>query len=322
MQALVTGATGFIGSHLVRALKTGGWDVRVFVHETPLADVSGLESWVGDIRDAAVLEKAMAGVDVVFHLAAAVGSVVREPHAFREVNLEGSRVLLAAARKAGVGRVVHFSSIGVLGAVKAGETAAEDYLPAPKTLYDKTKFAAEEAARLAAANGLDVVIIRPGWVYGPGDRRTYKFIRAVCKRKFALVRGAPGSQTPVYIDDLIAGTLLVAAKGKPGSVYHLAGNEILTADEMARAVASACGVGSPRLKLPKWPTMAAAFVLEKIFAMVKKEAFLNRGKLSFFLDPKAMSSSRAKNELGYGPQMGFHRGIALTVDWYRNNGWL
>jgi nucleoside-diphosphate-sugar epimerase len=322
MLALVTGASGFIGSHLVRALKAGGYDVRAFVHKTPIAEIRGVTAVTGDILDATALEKAMAGVDIVFHLAAAVGSAVTDPHAFQKVNVNGTEAVLAAARRAGAGRVVHFSSIGVLGAVKAGDTAGEDYPASPRTRYDQTKFAAEAAVLQAAANGLDVVIIRPGWVYGPGDRRTFKFISAICRRKFALIAGAPGRQTPVYLDDLIAGTLLAAEKGRPGAVYHLAGDEVLTAEEMACIVATACRVAAPRLKLPRGLALAAAFILEKGFGLMKKETFLNRGKLAFFLDPKAMSSARAKNELGYAPLTDFYTGITQTVAWYRENGWL
>lgn len=322
MLALVTGASGFIGSHLVRALKAGGYDVRAFVHKTPIAEIQGVTAVTGDIRDSAALETAMAGVNVVFHLAAAVGSVVTDPHAFREINVNGTEAVLAAARQAGAGRVVHFSSIAVLGAVKPGDTAGEDYPPAPRTLYDRTKLEAELAVRRAAADGLNVVIVRPGWVYGPGDRRTFKFIRAICRRKFALIAGAPGRQTPVYIDDLTAGVLLAAEKGRSGAVYHLAGDEILTAEEMARIVAAACWVAGPRLKLPRGFAIAAAFILEKTFGLVKKEMPLNRGKLSFFLDPKAMSSARAKKELGFAPAIDFKTGIARAVAWYRENGWL
>jgi len=322
MLALVTGASGFIGSHLVRALKKNGWAVRAFVHKTPLAGIPGVASVSGDILDEAELEAAMAGVDVVFHLAAAVGSAVTDPHAFREVNVNGTEAVLASARRAGVGRVVHFSSIGVLGAVRAGDTADEEYPPAPRTLYDRTKLAAETAVRQAVAEGLDGVVIRPGWVYGPGDRRTFKFIRAVCRRKFALIAGAQGRQTPVYIDDLIAGTLLAAEKGRRGAVYHLAGDEILTAEEMTQVVAAACGVAGPRLRLPKWLARVAAFCLEKASRLLKMETPLNRGKLAFFLDPKAMSSARAKKELGFAPAIDFRTGVALAIAWYRGNGWL
>jgi nucleoside-diphosphate-sugar epimerase len=268
------------------------------------------------------LAKAMAGVDFVFHLAAAVGSVVGGAQAFRVVNVNGTEAVLAAARKAAVRRVVHFSSIGALGSIKADETADEKYPPAPRTPYDRTKFAAEEAARSAAASGIDVVIVRPGWVYGPGDRRTFKFIKAVCRRRFALVAGAKARQTPVYIDDLVAGVLLVALKGRPGMVYHLAGDEILTAAEMTRMVATACAVPCPRLRLPKRFAMVAAYCLEKAFALAKKEAPLSRGKLAFFLDSKAMSSTKAKKELGYAPRIGFSDGIARAIAWYRENGWL
>jgi len=322
MLALVTGASGFIGRHLVRSLRTNGWDVRAFVHRTPLAETNGIASVSGDIMDEAALEPAMAGVDVVFHLAAAVGSAVTDPHEFRKVNVGGTEAVLRVARRADVARVVHFSSIAVLGAVKAGDAAAEDYPAAPRTLYDRTKFAAEEAVLKACAQGLDAVVIRPGWVYGPGDRRTFKFIRAICRRQFALIAGAPGRQTPVFIDDLMTGTLLAAQKGRAGSIYHLAGDEILTAEEMAGIVAAACGVAAPRIRLPKKLAQVAAFCLEKTFGMLKIETPLNRGKLAFFLDPKAMSSARAKKELGYDPLTDFRRGIALAIAWYRVNGWL
>ncbi len=322
MRAFVTGASGFIGSHLVRALKSRGWDVRAFVHKTRLEEIPDVISVVGDIQDAAALEKGMAGADVVFHLAAAVGSIVTDPRAFREVNVGGTEAVLAAARKAGARRVVHFSSAGVLGAVKSGDVADEDYPPAPHTLYDRTKFEAEQAARRAAADGLDVVIVRPGWAYGPGDRRTFKLIRAVCRRKLVLVGGASGRQTPVYIDDLTAGTLLAAEKGRSGAVYHLAGDEILSAAEMVRVMAGACEVAPPRLKLPKALLVVAAEVLEKVFSVAKKEAPLNRGKLAFFLDPKAMSSARAKTEFGFAPKTDFRTGATRAVAWYRENGWL
>jgi dihydroflavonol-4-reductase len=322
MLTLVTGASGFIGSHLIRALKADGFEVRALVHKTPLAEIPNVSLVVGNILNTEALTRAMAGVDIVFHLAAAVGSVVGGAQAFHEINVNGTEAVLAAARKAAVRRVVHFSSIGVLGAVKAGDTADEDYPAAPRTLYDRTKLEAETAVLRAAADGLNVVIIRPGWVYGPGDRRTFKFIRAICCRKFALIRGAPGRQTPVYIDDLIAGTLLAAEKGRAGVVYHLAGDEILTVEEMTGIVAAACGVVGPRLKLPRGLAQVAAFSLEKVFGLLKIETPLNRGKLAFFLDPKAMSSARAKKELGYAPATNFRTGAALAIAWYRENGWL
>jgi dihydroflavonol-4-reductase len=322
MRALVTGASGFIGSRLLPALQAEGWEVRAYVHRTPLASASGVFSFSGDIQDERALRAAMQGVDAVFHLAAAVGSAVTDRRAFQAVNAGGTRAVLRAARAARVGRVVHCSSIGVLGAVRDGETAAEDYPPAPRTLYDRTKLAAEEAARAAAAAGLGVVILRPGWVYGPGDRRTFKFFRAVCRRRAALISGARGRQTPVYIDDLVSGVLLAAAQGRPGAVYHLAGDEVLTAEAMTRMAAEACGVAPPRLHLPLALARPAALMLEKAFALAGREAPFNRGKLAFFSDSKAMSSQRARTELGFVPRTDFRSGVRLAIAWYRENGWL
>lgn len=322
MQALVTGASGFIGSHLLRALTADGWQVRAYIHATPVEQIPAVASVSGDILDEPALERAMAGVDTVFHLAAAVGSTVTDPQAFLAVNVRGTEAVLAAARRAGVGRVVHFSSIAVLGAVKAGEAADEEYSPAPRTHYDRSKLVSEQAACRAAAAGLDVVIIRPGWVYGPGDRRTFKLIRAVCCRRFALIAGAQGRQTPVYIDDLVSGTMLAARKGRSGGVYHLAGDEVLTPEEMACIVAAACGVIAPRLRLPQWLAKSAAAVMERAFGLLRREAPLNRGKLAFFLDSKAMSAARAKRELGFAPAIDFRSGVARAIAWYRENGWL
>ncbi len=322
MRALVTGASGFIGARLLPALQAAGWEVRAYVHHTPLASAGGVFSFCGDIRDERALSAAMDGADAVFHLAAAVGSAVTDPRDFQAVNVEGTRAVLRAASASRVSRVVHFSSIGVLGAVGDGDTAAEDYPPAPRTLYDRTKLAAEQAALEAAAAGLGVVILRPGWVYGPGDRRTFKFIRAVCRRRAAFIAGARGRQTPVYVDDLVAGALLAAAKGRPGALYHLAGDEVLTAEEMTRETAEACGVAPPRLRLPLALARPAALFLEKAFALAGREAPFNRGKLAFFTDAKAMSSRRAQTELGFAPQRDFRTGIRLAIAWYRENGWL
>lgn len=322
MRALVTGASGFIGGRLLPALLAAGWDVCAYVHQTPVAGLEGVVTFSGDILDENKLAAAMAGAEVVFHLAAAVGSAVTDRRSFQAINVDGTRAVLKAARATKVGRIIHFSSIGVLGAVRDGDTAAEDYPPAPHTLYDRTKLAAEEAARQAAAAGLGVVILRPGWVYGPGDRRTGKFFRAVCRRRAAFVSGASGRQTPIFIDDLVAGVLLAAERGQPGSIYHLAGNEVLSAEEMTRIVAEACGVAAPRLRLPLGLARTAAFCLEKAFLLAGREAPFNRGKLSFFVDSKAMSSQRARKELGFAPTIDFRSGARRAIAWYRENGWL
>jgi nucleoside-diphosphate-sugar epimerase len=319
--AFVTGGTGFIGRHLIPALAGRGWKVKVLVHETELPARLGAEVVSGDIRDRTILMSGCAGADTVFHLAAAVGSAVVDRSLFREVNVRGTEAVLDAAREAGVRRVVHVSSAGVLGAVEPGVVADETYAPRPRNLYDRTKLEAEQAAQRAAERGADVVIVRPGWVYGPGDRRTFKLIKAVDGGRLFLLAGTKGRQTPVHVDDLVAGLIAGAEKGAPGGLYHLAG-EVMPVEEMVAAIAAACGRRPPRFRLPKTPMVVAAVVLEAAFGLFRKEAPLNPGKLSFFLHPKAMSSEKARRELGFSPQRGFAEGMRLTVAWYRENGWL
>ena len=325
MRAFVTGGSGFIGGRLIDVLLAEGWEVGALVHRAPLARVkpeAKLTIVRGDIEDAGLLRRSLRGADVLFHLAAALGASRISKREFFRINAGGVESLLGAAREAGVRRVVHFSSAGVLGKVAEGAVADEARAPNPRNVYDKSKLEGERLALKAAAAGQDVVVIRPGWAYGPGDRRTFKLIRSIACGRFVLVAKGRGRQTPVFIDDLAAGILLCAAKGRPGEIYHLAGEEILTVKDMARTIARCCGVSIPSLSLPLLPARAAAGILATSFRPLGIEAPLTPGKLSFFADSKPMSIDKARRELGYRPGTDFGTGMARTVDWYRTNGWL
>ncbi|MBU1457035.1 MAG: NAD(P)-dependent oxidoreductase, partial [Proteobacteria bacterium] len=163
---------------------------------------------------------------------------------------------------------------------------------------------------------------RPGWAYGPRDRRTFKLIKAVCAGRFIMVTRGAGLQTPVYIDDLIKGIQLAAEEGKRGETYHLAGGEILTVRDMVRAIALACGKKPARLFIPLLPARLAALLLEAAYAPRGKEAPFNRSKLSFFIHSKPLSIEKARHELGYAPEVDFRSGITRTVSWYRSQNWL
>ncbi|MFZ2055469.1 MAG: NAD-dependent epimerase/dehydratase family protein [Candidatus Aminicenantales bacterium] len=322
MRAFVTGGSGFIGSHLVRSLLGRGFEVRALAHRSPLPPAGQLEIVVGDIGDRELLDRALDGVDILFHLASALGSSVIGRDEFRRINALGTECVLEAARRSGVGRVIHFSSAGVFGAVKKGEIAAESSPPAPITVYDKTKLEGEETALRFAREGLDVVVVRPGWAYGQGDRRTFKLIKAVCAGRLIMVTRGEALQTPVYIDDLITGVHLASEKGRSGEIYHLAGGETMTVRDMARAIALACGKKPSRLFIPLLPARLAALLLEAAYAPRGKEAPFNRSKLSFFIHSKPLSIEKARGELGYAPEADFRSGITRTVSWYRSQGWL
>ncbi len=322
MQVFVTGASGFIGTHLVRRLAAGGWRVLALDLAAPLSPAPGIEIVRGDIRDPGPWKKALAGTDVLFHLAAALGASRLSGEAFLEINAGGTEAVLGAAQEAGIGKTVTVSSAGVIGAVEPGGIADENTPPNPRNAYDRSKLEAERVALEFAKRGTEVVVVRPGWAYGPGDRRTFKVIKAVNDRRFALVAPDLGRQTPVFIDDLVDGLLLAAEKGRRGEIYHLTGDEVLTVRRLAAILAEACGVPAPRLRIPVIPAKLAASVLERAFAPLGKEAPLNRSRLAFFLDPKALSNAKARRELGFRPEVDFRTGAARAVAWYREQGWL
>jgi nucleoside-diphosphate-sugar epimerase len=318
----VTGATGFIGRHLIDYLLHSGFRVRALVHRRPLPPKDGLEMVRGDICDRDNLRRALEGVSLIFHLASALGSSVISREEFRRTNAAGTECLLDEARRGGVGRVIHISSAGVFGAVKSGQVADERTPPDPITVYDKTKLEGERIAIARAGQGMDVIVLRPGWAYGPRDRRTFKLIRAICTGRFVMVTRGAGFQTPVYIDDLIKGVYRAAESGKSGEIYHLAGGQILTVREMVRTIRLACGKKQTRLFIPLLPARLAALILEAGCALRGKEAPLNRSKLSFFIHSKPLSIDKARSDLAFSPEVDFQSGISRTVSWYRSQGWL
>ncbi len=322
MNVCVTGASGFIGRALVKELIREKHRVAAFVHKRSLPEENLYHVYKGDICDSRTLRKALENVDVLFHLAASMGaSQVSERECMR-VNKEGSRIVFETAGEAGVKRCVHFSSAGVLGSVKEVHGVKEDYMRNPINVYDRSKLEGENTALDFARKGMDVVVIRPGWVYGPGDRRTLKLIRAIAKKNFVFVTGKKTFQTPVYISDLVHGAVLCADKGKKGEIYHLAGNEILTVRELAENIADAAGVSFPSFPLPLWFVKMVAFLLENSYKIISREAPLTMGKLAFFSHSKPLSISKAENELGYSPEHDFKTGIRRTIEWYKAKGWL
>ena len=322
MRAFITGASGFIGSRLAARLVRDGWHVRALVHSRALEDAAEIEKIQGDIRDGASLRAAMDGTDVLFHLASALGASRLKEEEFRAVNAGGAAAAIGAAVAAGVKRIVHFSSAGVLGHVADGKSAAEGHALDPRDAYDRTKLEGERIALEFAAGGAGVVVIRPGWVYGPGDRRTLKLFRAAARKRVPAVGRGRTLQTPVYIDDLIDGTLLCAAKGRSGEIYNLAGGEVLSVREIVAAVAEAAGTRPPRLAIPLLPAKAAAWTLDRIFSVAGKEAPLNPSRLAFFIHPKPLDIGKAVAELGYAPAWDFRHGAATTAAWYRAQGWM
>lgn len=326
MRAYITGASGFIGSALIAGCIDRKWNVRVLQHTRRLEEkiTSGqkLDVVGGDITRPGSLQGHLEGVDILFHCAAALGASILPESGFFRINAEGTNNVLQAAKDAGVPKIVHFSSAGVLGSVKRGEVAGENYPLNPENTYDRSKLEGEKIARRFAEEGMDIVIVRPGWVYGPCDRRTFKLFKAIAKKRFVLVTKGKTLQTPVHIDDLVKGVFLCAEKGRRAQIYHIAGNEALEVRDIVTSIASATGSNIPPISLPLWPVKLAALAMERSFALFNKEAPLTRGKLSFFIHPKPLAIQKAKQELGYAPKISFAEGISQTVEWCKAHSWL
>jgi nucleoside-diphosphate-sugar epimerase len=324
-RALVTGATGFLGSNLVRELTRRNITVRGLVRNMEKAESMGLKDveWVeGDIVDGRGLDKAVAGADTVFHAAAVLGPAALKPADYRAVNVQGVKNMIAACRTAGcVDRFVHVSSVGVLGPLEPRQKACEGTPPKPDDIYEITKLEGEMAALEAAEEGFPAVIARPAWVYGPGDRRTLKLFRRIAHKQFFVVGKAQNKQHPVWIEDVIDGMIRCAVvPGIEGRVYHLAGPQTMKVQILCETVAEAANVKLCRIRPPFWLVMLAAYPIEWLFALWRGNPPLDHRKVDFFIVNRAYSIQRARDELGWVPKMKFSDGIAKTIAWYRDNG--
>ena len=326
MRVLVTGATGFTGGHLARMLASRGDAVRALVRDPARAadlQAAGVELATGDLRDRSAVERAAAGVDVVYHIAAIYRQAGVREDVYRAVNAGAVRTVIEAAARGGARRVVHCSTVGVHGDVEH-PPAAEDAPLAPGDVYQRTKLEGERAARDASkAKGIEVVIARPTGIYGPGDRRLLKLFRGVARRRFVILGDGRIFYHLTYIDDLAEGFRLCATvPGAAGRTYILAGGEVTTLNELTAIVAEEAHVPPPRLHLPVWPVWIAGAACEALYAPLGLEPPLYRRRVDFFTKSRAFDITRARQELGYAPQVGLREGIRRTLAWYRDAGWI
>ena len=328
MRVLVTGATGFTGGHLARALAVRGDHVRALVRpgsdpSTGEAGLRGIEIVHGDLRDADSLKRAAQGVEVVYHIAAIYRQAGLRDAEYRSVNASAVRTVINAAQAGGARRVVHCSTVGVHGDVER-PPANEDAPLGPGDIYQQTKLEGERVAHDAAHDtGVEVVIARPTGIYGPGDRRLLKLFRGIARRRFVILGDGGIFYHLTYIDDLIEGFRLCATvPSAAGRTYILAGGEVTTLNELTRLIADEARVPPPRLHLPVWPFTAAGALCEAICAPLGIEPPIYRRRVDFFTKSRAFDISRARQELGYSPAIGLREGIARTLGWYRLNKWI
>ena len=324
MRVFITGATGFVGGALARALAREGADVHGLARPTALR--SSLNdvaiTWhEGDIVIPETLD-GFGGADWIIHAAGRLGEAGVPEEAYRQVHVEGTRNVLTAAlgmRKRP--RVLHVSSPGVLGPIKGGP-ATEAQPPAPSNAYGRTKAAGERVVGDFSARGLPVIIVRPEFVYGPGDRHVLGLFRAIQSGQFFYLDGGRHVCHPTYIDDVVSGILACMSRGKAGETYHITGPQPVTFRELGEAIANALGVHPPWLSLPVWLARVGATGLESVGRLIGWKPPLSRTGVAFFSEDHRLSWQKARNELGYSPYYDLTAGVSNTVEWYRKQGWL
>jgi dihydroflavonol-4-reductase len=328
MKAFITGATGFVGSHVARALAAQGADLRLLVRPTSrldnIADLRA-ETATGDLRDPESLKKAMAGCEFVFHVAADYRLWVRDPEQMYRSNVEGTRAIIRAAQESGVRRVIYTSSVATMGFTREGHIAGEDSPVSIKEMvghYKRSKFMAEQIALEAGNSGANVVVVNPTTPIGEYDIKptpTGRIVVDFLNRKF-----------PAYVDtglnladvkEVAHGHVLAMEKARPGQRYIL-GGENLTLKQILDKLSALTGLRAPTMKVPHAVAMAFA-VFDQVFTgtIRGKEPRATIDAVKMGRKKMFASSAKAERELGY-KVLPVEDALRRAVEWFQANGYV
>jgi nucleoside-diphosphate-sugar epimerase len=320
MKALVTGATGFIGSHLCAELAKRGYQVTCLIREK--SDLKWVENIdvkliTGDCKSLDSLFPAVTDIDYVFHLAGLTKAC--SPDDFFCTNTKGTENLIRAVAEKSpkVKRFVYLSSLAAAGPSRNGSPLTENAEPRPVSSYGRSKLEGEKAV-LNYKDTIPITILRPSAVYGPRDRDFFVFFKMLKKGVFPYWGKCYYSL--LYIDDLVQGIILAAeSKRAKGELYFLADSKLYTNDKILDAMSSALGARAIRLRVPKFIMPFFAYVGER----VKKEGIINRDKMNeLSYSHWICDIKKAREELGFITKVRIKEGMKWTADWYRIHRWL
>ncbi|HEX7344940.1 MAG TPA: NAD-dependent epimerase/dehydratase family protein [bacterium] len=322
---LITGATGFIGQKLTRHYKDSAWSVRLLVRDLSRipTEVKGFcEICQGDLTKPDTLSEAVKGVDAIIHSAGLLGQWGMPYRQLFEVNVGGVGNLVRAAAAAGVKRFVHLSAGGVTGPLKV-RVVDESYSPAPRTDYERSKWEGEQLAlNLSKELNLNLIVVRPTFTYGPGDPHKIKLFQAIKKGRFFFIGDGFSTIHPVFIDDLIAGIDLALKSDIRAETIIVGGDCAVSKRELVWSIAAALGSRKPEMRIPIWLGEALAKGCEWAADIFGFSPPLTQSRMLMLSRNWGYSIKKARKLLGYNPKIDLREGLRLTVQWYREQGWL
>ena len=327
MHICVTGGTGFTGAALVLRLLKDGHSVRVLDNKPGLiaAELTarGAELTYGTVTDRAFVAGAVAGCDVVMHLAAAFREVEASDSLYREVNRDGTRIVGEESARANVRKFVYCSTQGIHGHIE--NPPGDETSPiAPADFYQQTKYEGELEIAALGGRGLDYTILRPTAIYGPGDPGRFLMLFKRAQRgMFPMFGSGVTYYHPVHIDNLVDAFLLAAEPGRgSGEAYLIGDAEYFTIEELVKRVGHAIDVDVRIDHYPIWPLIIAGHVCEKLCKPLGIPPPIFPRRVDWFRQVRAFRIDKARHDLGYQPRVGIAEGLRQTGDWYREHGYL
>lgn len=323
MKALVTGANGFTSSYMVKNLLSNGYQVKGLVRKTSnmeLLDGLNIELAYVDLAQDEIADDIMKDIDVVYHIGAAFRVEGVPQKYFWDVNVEGTKKLLAAAKKAGVKKFIHCSTVGVQGDIK-NPPAKETHPYNPGDYYQESKLDGEKLAlNFFKEEGLNGTVVRPVGIYGPGDTRFLKLFKMINNGKFKMIGNGKVLYHLTYVEDLVEGFRLAGESDKANNeVFNIGGKEYLTLNELVKKISKILDKPVSKIKIPAMPIWIAGAICEFVCKPFGITPPIYRRRIDFFIKDRAFDITKAKTILNYDPKVTLEEGLTRTANWYKEN---
>lgn len=321
MKALVTGANGFTGSYMVKNLLKNGYTVRGLVRKSSNLDLIKdleIELVYADLAKDELSNEIMDGIDVVYHVGAAFRIEGVPESYFWDVNVKGTKKLLEAAKKAGIKKFIHCSTVGVQGDIK-NPPAKETHPNNPGDYYQESKLEGEKLALdFFKTEGLKGTVVRPVGIYGPGDTRFLKIFKFINNGKFRMIGDGNVLYHLTFVEDLVEGFRLAGESEEANNeIFTIGGDGYLTLSELVEKIANILNKPTSKKSIPVWPVWIAGAMCELICKPFGISPPIYRRRIDFFIKDRAFDITKAKTILGYNPTTTLEEGLARTAAWYK-----